>query len=191
MKNSVERGIDHLLRLDFPISNDELDVKRHTGRTVDALEMFDALEAMRDFFEETRGCIGKPMYKKEKEFDFIHDIKEDIKGYFLTGDDSKDSALRRRKYHSMVFLMLNPIVNLFHRDTHKEALERYNSVIDECIEYIKNNESNASAVDAFVVRRLIQKAIQRRNRVEAAVDGIMRLRNRKKRRKKKKKKKKA
>ncbi len=188
---TIAVGIDQLLRLDFPIGNTELDIKRHTGRTVDALEMIDALEATRHFFEDTRGMFVKgksiPMYRGEKEFDFIHDIKSAIEGYFLVGEDDKQSALCRRKYRSMVFLMLNPIVDLFQRSTHEEMLTQYNDPIDRAIAHIINNDIDASPDDAFVVRHIIAKTVAKRNKIQATVDGIMRLRRRKKRRKSKKK----
>lgn len=186
----MTRGIDQLLRLDFPVGTD-LDIRHHTDRTVDALEMVDALKTIRHFFEDTRGMLvdGKsiPMYRGESEFDFIHDIKLAIKGFFLVGEDDKQSALRRRKYRSMVFLMLNPLVDLFQRSTHEEMLAQYGETVDLAIAHILDSNINATADDAFVVRHIIQKEVAKRNKIQATVDGIMRLRRRKKRRKSKKK----
>ena len=186
----VTKGIDQLLRLDFPVGT-ELDIKHHTSRTVDSLEMIDALKTIRHFFEDTRGMLvdGKsiPMYRGESEFDFIHDIKLAIKGFFLVGENDKHSALRRRKYRSMVFLMLNPLVDLFQRSTHEEMLAQYGETVDLAITHILDSNITASADDAFVVRHVIQKEVAKRNKIQAAVDGIMRLRRRKKRRKSKKK----
>lgn len=191
MAQAVTRGIDQLLRLDFPQGNTEFDLKNHIGRTVDALEMIDALEVMRHFFEDTRGMFisGKslPMYRGETEFDFIHDIKQSVEGYFLVGEDTKESALCRRKNRSMIFLMLNPLVDLFQNKTHEEMLSEYNDVIDEAINHINNTEINATADDAFVVRHIIQKEVAKRNKIQAQVDGIMRLRRRKRKKKRKKK----
>lgn len=185
MHNVVSRGIDRLLRLDYPTGNSEAELRFHAGRTVNALEMIDALEVLRSLFQDTREAIGKPIYRGEVEFDFIHDIKEAIRWYFLVGEDEKTGALNRRKYNSMVMLMLNPIVDHFNRYTHKEALGLCDEKIDEAIQTILDHDTDGDAVDAMIAQRLIQKEVQRRNRVATAVDGIMRLRRRKKTRKKK------
>ena len=187
MTTAVTRGIDRLLRLDFPPSDSEKDIEIHDQRTVDALEMIDALETTRTFFKDSHDMLGKPIYRGEREFDFIHDIKKYINAYFLVGEDAKQSALLRRKNRSMVVLLLNPVVDIFQHKTHEDTLEEYNNIIDGAIEIIVNNDITASADDAFVIRRVIQKEIEKRNHVQAAIDGIMRLRRRKKRRKKKKK----
>jgi len=190
MTTAVSRGIDWLLRLDYPSGTSELELKRHSGKTNDALEMIDALEILRVLFSDTRRCIsidGKPtaIYRGEKQFDFIHDLKQAIEGQFFAGDDQKSSALLRRKNRSMVVLMLNPIVDLFLRSTHEEALEACDQVIDKAIDRIINCEHDATPDDAFVVQHLIAREVARRNKIQATVDGIMRLRRRKRRRKKK------
>lgn len=187
MTTAVTRGIDRLLRLDFPLGNSEKDIEFHEKRTVNALEMVDALEVVRTFFKDSRDMFGKPIYRGERDFDFIHDIKEYINAYFLVGEDSNQSIRRRAKNRSMVVLMLNPIVDLFQYKSHDDALNEYDNIIDEAIEIIVNNNVTATSDDAFVIRRVIQKEIEKRNRVQSAIDGIMRLRRRKKRRKKKKK----
>ena len=109
---AISRGINWLLRLDFPSDSSELGLKRHYGKTVDALEIIDALEVLRTLFDDTRTVVG-PIYRGEKEFDFIHDLKQAIDGHFLAGEDVKSSALCRRKYRSLVALLLNPIVDTF------------------------------------------------------------------------------
>lgn len=185
MSNPVTRGIDRLLRLDYAIDRSEFGIRQHEGRTVDVLEMLDSLEVLREFFELTRDMVGKPMYRGEKEFDYIHDIKESIKGFYFAGDSEKQVALNKRKYNGLLVLLLNPIIDYFNRFSHEEALENYNSVIDDAIEHIKNSDITPSADDAFVVRALITKEVQRRNRVNTAVEGIMRLRRRKRSRLKK------
>ena len=187
MTSAVARGIDQLLRLDCPLSNSEIDLNRHESSTVDGFEILNALEVLREFFKTSAEMLGKPMYKGEKEFDFIHDIKGAIEGYFLAGVDQKQSALLRRKNRSMVVLMLNPIVDKFQHCSHEETLEQYDAIIDESIQFINDHDKDASPDDAYVVRRVIQKTMERKNRVQAAVDGILRLRRRKKKRKSKKK----
>jgi len=186
MTTAVTRGIDRLLRLDYPLGNSEKEIEYHEKRTVSALEMVDALEVMRTFFKDSRDMLGKPIYRGEREFDFVHDIKKYIDAFFLVGEDSDQSIQRRAKNRSMVVLLLNPIVDLFQYKSHEDMLNEYDNVIDEAIDNIVNTNITASADDAFVIRRVIQKEIEKRNRVQAAVDGIMRLRRRKKRRKKKK-----
>ena len=187
MTTAVTRGIDQLLRLDCPLSDSEIDLKRHESSTVDAFEMINALEAMRTFFEDSADMIGKPMYRGERDFDFIHDIKKYVEAVFLVGEDDKQSALLRRKNRSMVVLMLNPLVDLFQHVSHEETLERYDEVVNKAIQQIVDNERDATPDDAFVVRSVIRKEVTRRNKIQAAVDGIMRLRRRKKKRKAKKK----
>lgn len=187
MTTAVTRGIDRLLRLDFPLGNSEKDLEFHEKRTVNAFEMVDALEVMRNFFKDTRDMLGKPIYRGERDFDFIHDIKEYITSYFLVGEDANQSIRRRAKNRSMVVLLLNPIVDIFQYKSHEETLNEYDNIINVTIDSIVNNNVTATADDAFVIRRVIQKEIEKRNRIQAAVDGIMRLRRRKKRRKKKKK----
>ncbi len=184
MTTAVSRGIDWLLRLDYPSETSELELKLHSGKTVNAFEMIDALETLRILFNDTRRC-SSPIYRGEKEFDFIHDLKQAIEGQFFAGDDQKSSALLRRKHRSMVILLMNPIVDLFLRSTHEEALDSYDQVIDKAIDQITDSEHNATADDAFVVMHLIQREVARRNKIQASVDGIMRLRRRKRRRKKK------
>lgn len=189
MATAVSRGISWLLRLDYPSDTSELGLKRHSGKTVNAFEMIDALEVLRTLISDTK-CVSKPMYRGEKEFDFVHDIKQAIEAYFLSarrlfGEQEKDGALRRRKCRSMVHLMLNPIVESFHNMSHEEALEVYDAVIDQAISDIIECDHDAAADDAFVVQHLIAKEVARKNRVQAAVDGIMRLRRRKRRRKNK------
>jgi len=83
MSLAVTRGIDQLLRLDFPQSNSEIDLKRHESSVVSAIDMIDALEIMRTLFRDTSSMLGKPMYKGEREFDFIHDLKTYIEAVFL------------------------------------------------------------------------------------------------------------
>jgi hypothetical protein len=185
MATAVSRSINWLLRLDYTSDISEHGLKQHYGRTVDAFEMIDALEILRVLFEDTRRCVGAPMYRGEKEFDFIHDLKLAVNDHFLVGEDDKDSALRRRKNRSLVVLMLNPIIDQFQNSSHEEALESYNEVIDDAISQIFECDSNPSVDDALIVRRMIQKEVARRNRVQEAVDGIMRLRRRKRRKKKK------
>lgn len=184
MTTVVSRGIDWLLRLDYPSGTSELEIKRHSGKTNDALEMIDSLEILRVLFSDIRRCIH-PIYKGEKEFDFIHDLKQAIEGQFFYGDDQKSSALLRRKNRSMVVLLLNPIVELFLRSTHEEALNGYDQVIDKAIERIIDCEHDATPDDAFVVQHLIAREVARRNKIQSVVDGIMCLRRRKRRRKKK------
>ena len=84
-------------------------------------------------------------------------------------------------------LMLNPLVDLFQHVSHGETLERYDEVVNKAIQQIVDNERDATPDDAFVVRSVIRKEVTRRNKIQAAVDGIMRLRRRKKKRKAKKK----
>lgn len=184
MASAVTVGIDRLLRLDYPKSNSEYDLKQHEGTTVNALDMIEALKVMHHLFEDTREMIGNPMYRGEPEFDFIHDIKQAVEHYFLVGDDSKQSALRRRKNRSMVFLMLNPLVDFFQYTTHEEMLEQYNDIVDEAIQYIFDNNKQPSADDAFVIRHMISKDVAKRNKIQGIVDGIMRLRRRQTKRKK-------
>ena len=83
--------------------------------------------------------------------------------------------------------MLNPLVDLFQRSTHEEMLTQYNEAIDHAVAHINASKITATADDAFVVRHIIQKEVAKRNKIQASVDGIMRLRRRKKRRKSKKK----
>lgn len=187
MTQAVTRGIDRLLRLDYPQSKSEVDLRNHYGRLADSFEMIDALEYMRTFFEDSADMLGRPMYRGERTFDFIHDIKKYIEAIFLVGEDMKQSALLRRKNRSMVVLMLNPLVDLFQYKTHEETLELYDDIIDNCIQHIVESDIDATPDDAFVVRSVIQKEIARRNKTQATVDGIMRLRRRKKKRKAKKK----
>jgi len=186
MSTAVTRGIDRLLRLDFPASTSEIELKRHDGRTVNALEMVEALKVMYRLFSDTSETIGKPMYRGESDFDFTDDIKRGINQYFLVGEDEKHSALRRRKNRTMVVLMLNPLVDLFHHHTHEDMLEQYTGVIDDAIQHIFDSDIEPTADDAFVVRAVITKEIAKRNRIQSAVDGIMRMRRRKKKRKSKK-----
>ena len=186
MSTSQDRlnlGIDRLLRLDYP-PVDEVKLRSHQGSTVDAFEMLDALEVLREFFGHTADMVGKPMYRGEKEFDFIRDVKADINNFFLVSDDQKEAALKRRKNRTMVVLMLNPIVDMFQYADHEVALNTYNHIIDGAVEHITNTDAESSAEDAFVVKRLIQKQVQRHNRVVDAVDGIMRLRRKKRKSKK-------
>ena len=63
-------------------------------------------------------------------------------------------------------------------------LAEYDSVIDTAIHEIMEDGQDSTADDAFVVQHVIAKEVNRRNRIQAAVDGIMRLRRRKRRRKK-------
>jgi hypothetical protein len=184
MTTAVSRGINWLLRLDYPSDTSELGLKRHYGKTVDALEMIDALEVLRTLFNDVRRVEG-PMYRGEKEFDFVHDVKRAVEGYFFEGQDTKEGALRRRKYRSTVQLMLNPIIDSFHNMSHEEAMEAYDAVIDEAINEIVECEDDSAADDAFVVQHLISREVARRNRIQATVDGILRLRRRKRRRKNK------
>ena len=184
MTTAVSRGINWLLRLDFPSDTSEIGLKRHAGKTVDALEMIDALEVLRIMFDETRRVEG-PMYRGEKEFDFVHDLKQAVDAYFLVGEDEKASALRRRKYRSLVALLLNPLIDGFQNLSHEEALNAYQSIIDGAISEITECDHDSAADDAFVVQHLIAKEVARRNRVQTQVDGIMRLRRRKRRRKNK------
>lgn len=184
MTTAVSRGINWLLRLDYPSDTSELGLKRHYGKTVDALEMIDALECLRIMFNDVRRVPG-PMYRGEKEFDFVHDIKLAVEAYYLVGRDDKDSALRRRKYRSMVHLMLNPLIDSFHSLSHEEAMEAYDEIINDAINEIIECDHDSAADDAYVVQHLIAKEVARRNRVQATVDGILRLRRRKRRRKNK------
>jgi hypothetical protein len=189
MTTAVARGIDRLLRLDYPSDTSELGLKRHYGKTVNALEMIDALEVLRSMFNDTRR-IEKPMYRGEKEFDFVHDLKQAIQSYFfesrrLFGEDEKAGILRKRKNRSMVSLLLVPIVHEFQNSTHEEALKAYDALIDDAIATINEHEKDASADDAFVIQHVISNDVARRNRTQAAVDGILRLRRRKRRRKNK------
>ncbi len=183
MTTAVSRGVNWLLRLDFPSDTSDLGLKRHFGKTVDALEIIDALEVVRTMFDETRTVEG-PIYRGEKEFDFIHDMKQAVEGYFLAGEDQKDGALRRRKYRSLVALLINPLIDEFQRLSHEEALNAYDDAIDSTITEIVECEQDATADDAFVVQHVIAREVARRNKVQAAVDGITRLRRRKRRRKK-------
>lgn len=184
MTTAVSRGINWLLRLDYPSDTSELGLNRHYGKTVDALEMIDALEVLRTMFNETSTVVG-PMYRGEKEFDFIHDLKQAVEGYFFVGEDQKDGALRKRKYRSIVALLLNPLIDEFQNVSHQDALMAYNDVINDAISEIVDNDHDSSPDDAFVVQHLIAKEVARRQRVQATVDGIMRLRRRKRQRKKK------
>lgn len=184
MTTAVSRGINWLLRLDYPSDTSEVGLNRHYGKTVDALEMIDALECLRTMFNDVRRVQG-PMYRGEKEFDFVHDLKQSVEGYFLVGEDMKDGALRRRKYRSMVHLLLNPLIDSFHNLSHEEAMDAYDAVIDDAINQIIDCDHDSAADDAFVVQHLIAKEVARRNRVQATVDGILRLRRRKRRRKNK------
>ena len=184
MTTAVSRGINWLLRLDYTSDTSELGLKRHYGKTVDALEIIDALEVLRTMFAETSRVEG-PMYRGETEFDFVHDLKQAVDAFYLVGEDAKDGALRRRKYRSLVTLLLYPIIDVFQNFSHEETLEAYDAVIDGAISAVKECDHDATGDDAFVVQHLMAKEVARRNRVQAIVDGIMRLRRRKRRRKNK------
>lgn len=175
---SLYQGIDRLLRLDYPENTDEVSLKRHYGAHVDALEMIEAVEVLRFYFKDTEEMLGKAAYRGEKSFDFISELKEDIRSYYLEASSDKEGALRRRKYRTMVVLMLNPLISLFQNMSHADALNQYDEVLDRVIEYISTNEIETRKDDAFVVRHLIQKDIERHNRVTKVVDGILHLRRR-------------
>ena len=184
MTTVVSRGINWLLRLDYASDTSELGLNRHYGKTVDALEILDALEVLRTMFDETRTVKG-PMYRGEKEFDFVYDLKQAVENHFLAGEDQKEGALRKRKYRSLVALLLNPIIDQFQTTSHEDALNAYDAAIDGAIEEVIGCEHNATADDAFVVQHVIANEVTRRNKIQASVDGIMRLRRRKRRRKNK------
>jgi len=185
MRKILRQGVNRLLKLDHPQKGE--DVESHGKRTVDAYDMIESMEVLRKFFEDTKDMVGVAMRKGDKTFDYVDDIKEAVNEYYLRGASEKEGALNRRKYRALVMLLLEPMIDLFKDVSHEDALEMYDHVLDQTIRFIKNSDVVTSADDAFVQRRLIQKEVQRRNRVAKAVDGIMRLRKKAAKRKKKKK----
>jgi len=173
-KNVLKTGVNRLLRLDHPQQGEA--PEQHAGRTVDAFDMIEAMEVMRKFFEDTEELSGVKMRRGDEDFDYRQDIKDAIKEYYLQGSSDKEGALNRRKYRALVMLLLEPMVDVFKGVPHEQALEMYNDVIDNVIQYIKTSDIVTHADDAFVQRRLIQKEVERRNQVSKAVDGIMALR---------------
>lgn len=173
-RNLLKTGVRRLLRLDHPQQGET--EKSHAGRTADAFDILEALEVIRKFFEDTEDMMGKKFRKGDEGFDYVSEIKKDIEEFYLSGATEKEGALNRRKYRVLVNLLLDPIVDLFRDVPHEEALKLYDGVIDNTIRYVKNSDVVANADDAFVTRRLIQKEVQRRNRVTKTVDGIHALR---------------
>ena len=198
MMQIVDRGIRWLLQLDYAPNINELELNRHYGKTVDAFEIIEALEVLRALFKETArpsdevarlgeiSMIGSAMYRGEKDFDFIHDIKKSIKLMYLEGDTLKESALLNRKNRRLVTFLLNPIIDSFYDKTHEEALKLYDLVIDEVLDFIHEHETSVNEIDSMVVQKTITKVLERKNNVQHVVDGIMRLRRRKQRRLRKK-----
>ena len=184
MRKILRQGVNRLLKLDHPQQGEDLD--RHASRTVDAYDMLESMEVLRKFFEETKDLVGVKMRRGDTTFDYVDDIKLALQSYYLKGATEKAGALSRRKYRALVMLLLDPIVDLFKKISHDDALAMYDNVIDQTIRFIKNSDIVTSADDAFVQRRLIAKEVQRRNRVAKAVVGIIKLRKKAKGKKKRK-----
>lgn len=180
-RDVVKTGVNRLLKMDHP-QKGESD-EQHAKRSVDAYDIIEAMEVLRKFFGDTEDAVGMKARQGDKEFNYLKEIRDMVDEYYLRGDTEVKGALNRRKYRAMIQVLVNPMLDLFRFMTHEEALKNYNDVLDGVIQYVKNSDVVASADDAFVQRRLIQKEVQRSNKVARAVDGIMALRNKKRKKK--------
>lgn len=177
----LKTGVTRLLKMDHP-QKGETD-EQHAKRSVDAFDIMEAIEVLRKFFEDTKDAVGTKMRRGDADFDYLREIRNMVNEYYLQGSTEKEGALQRRKYRAMVQVLIEPMLDLFKGVPHQKALDVYDSVLDSVIRYVKNSDVITHADDAFVQRRLIQKEVQRNNKVTRTVDGIMALRKGKNKRK--------
>lgn len=178
----LKTGVSRLLKMDHPQKGET--EEQHSKRAVDAYDLIEAVEVVRKFFEDTKDAVGVKMRHGDKDFDYLKEIRNMVDEYYLQGETDKEGALNRRKYRAMVQVLIQPMLDLFRGVSHEKALDVYDDVLDSVVRFVKNSDVVSSADDAFVQRRMIQKEVQRSNKVSRAVDGIMALRRGKKRKSK-------
>lgn len=128
----------------------------------DELDLIEALEFVRQKFHETEHLIGKPMYKGQKAFDVVEDIRRDVEEFYLTGREPRDCAIARKKYGSMICLVIDPVLHFMNQFEHRTAIKRIDGVINEIISFIKNNDVVAHYDDAVVIKQIVRNLVQER-----------------------------
>lgn len=137
--------------------------KREIKYVQDELDLIEALEFVRQKFHETAHLNNKPLYKNQKTFDFIGDIKREIEEYYnITGGDFHNRIVAYKKYGAMLCLVIDPVLNFMSQFEHHIAVEKIDDVIGEVISYIKNNEITTHYDDAIVIKQIVRKMIQSR-----------------------------
>lgn len=179
VEDQVFQGIDRLLRIDTIKGSTEQELDNYYSKHVNVLELLEAFEVFRYFVRDTIDMIGKPKYHKDgPEFDFVTELMADMESYYKHEN--------KMKYSKMLLFVFEPLIKLYQDVPHEEAVKQYEMMIERCIEFIMNNESEANDFDAAVVNKVLKleyQALCKRRATLEVVAGIMRLR-RKKRKKK-------
>lgn len=200
MKQVLRRGLEKVMRMDAPPSDDKEGLEKYAKdrRVIDAFDLIEALEVVRKMFEQAestfknkvqtdRGEVdtSKGHRQGEKQFDILKDVKGAIESYFLSGKSETEGMLKKRKYRALVVLVLDPLVNMFKGMDPQQIFNQYDEVINDAIRFVKDSDIVAHPDDAFVVRRQIAQEVKRASDVKKAVDGIMKLRKKASKKKKK------
>lgn len=180
VRKVLRDGVNKMLKMSALRGHTPEEKLRSAKGILDAFDIIEALEIVRDAFDDTADMMGKG--RKGKDFDFITDVKKAVQEYFLKTSvaNEKDKALARRRHGALYNLVLEPLIDMFKQYDHKSALNSVPHTIEAAIRYVKSSDIVADADEAVKIGREVHKEIQRKHATRAAAKAIAAMRTKKK-----------
>lgn len=156
--SNVRVGVRTFVRL-FGLETDPLYAKHASGET----DIYDALDCIKIMMHGTERMIGKQKHFG-KPFDFVADVKEDMREMMLVGDDAPSTATKRKRNLALYHLVVDPIVETFRAVDHATAIKEVDTVIEYIASTAFTEDDYGSYDDALVAQ--VQAHTIIRNREE-------------------------
>jgi len=153
---AVNEGLRKFVRL-IPLRLDPKEEKY----ILDEFDLLEALEVIRTKFHETVEMFGKKKYR-DTPFDFCEDVREEMEEWLLGHEDPRQAALLRKKNQPMYHLVLAPVIDLFAKGTHAQALQQIDYVLGDIEYMVKNHEHQGTYDDAIIARAMISHEIHQK-----------------------------
>lgn len=127
----------------------------------DESDLYLTLDSIRRSFHDTRRMLNKSMYQG-RQFDPCEDVLDRQESYLLTGKTEQDTAVARRTFTVLYFVVVEPLVKLFSKYDHATILLIVDQVIDYVKEFVASFEDYGTADDAVIAKAQTQRTIAAR-----------------------------
>jgi Arc/MetJ family transcription regulator len=136
-----------------------------------------ALETIAYTMKATHTMVGKRKYQGA-DFDAPREVTKDLTTFLLSGENEGEEALNRKRYQPMLYLVIEPVIQLFYKFDHPTMIAVADQLITDVISLVDNTTDYGTYDDALVARAQVQQLIRQRDEARKAAVEAKRKRSR-------------
>jgi Arc/MetJ family transcription regulator len=126
-----------------------------------------ALHSIADAFKATHTMVGKRKYQGV-DFDAPREVGKDMATWYLSGANDGEVALMRKRNLPMMYLVIEPVVQLFYKFDHETMIAVADELIADVIALVDNTTDYGTYDDALVAQAQVQQLIRQRDEARKA-----------------------